>query len=280
MNKHAMYMVLCIDSYTMRYYSMLHYALKTWQKYFKGDYDVFVSVSSPDFDIWNETYLGMNITNDFPEVYFYKSDFDKNKHNVYLQKWYDIDKVFSRGYDSIFQFDIDSIFYGDIRYIFDKYNENYIYSLVEGKNETFFKVLGENGIPSGQLIIPKSAIDKVGDNFFQKILDKRDELLEIAREKLKDGGFGWFFTLSEQYAAQKVFRESNVEYGYLQTNDIGMGVEDFEIECVNGRINTKLKNQKAAAGYMSENYHLFLPDMYLNSDEKLKKQSYCHGRDS
>ena len=73
MNKHALYMVLCIDKQTMQYYSMLYYALESWIKYYNKDYDVFVSVSSPDFDIWNETYLGLNITKKFPNVYFYKS---------------------------------------------------------------------------------------------------------------------------------------------------------------------------------------------------------------
>jgi len=102
--------VLCIDKRSMKYYSMLYYALETWSKYYKGDYDVFVSVSSPDFDFWNNAYFDLNITKDFPNVIFYKSDFDKTQHSVYLQKWYDMDKVFSKGYDSIFNFDIDSYF--------------------------------------------------------------------------------------------------------------------------------------------------------------------------
>ena len=40
MNKHALYMVLCIDKQTMQYYSMLYYALESWIKYYNKDYDV------------------------------------------------------------------------------------------------------------------------------------------------------------------------------------------------------------------------------------------------
>jgi hypothetical protein len=274
MNKHAMYMVLCIDRNTMQYYSMLYYALETWEKYYNGDYDVFVSVAAKDFDIWNEEYLGLNITKRFPTVNFYKSDFDRTKYNVYLHKWYDIDKVFLRGYDSIFQFDIDSIFYGDIKYFFEKYNEDHIYSLREGYNEHFFKVLGENGIPSGQLIIPKSAIEKVG-NLFEKILIKRDELIKISNEKLDESVAVWFNNLSEQYAAQKVFSDSGVKYWHLDFKDVGMGIEDFEIKCIDGEVKTSLKNKKTVAGYMSANYHLFLPNNYLESQDIKRKKEYC-----
>jgi hypothetical protein len=274
MNKHAMYMVLCIGKENMQYYSMLYYALETWEKYYNGDYDVFVSVSSRDFDFWNDEYLGLNIPKRFPNVIYYKSDFDRKKYNVYLQKWYDIDKVFSRGYDSIFQFDIDSIFYGDIRFIFDKYNEDYIYSLIEGYNEHFFKVLGENGIPSGQLIIPKSAIQKVG-NVFEKILEKRKEIVEIAKEKLENPARDWFINLSEQYSAQKVFKENGVVYSHLDLRDIGMGIEDFEIICDSKIVQTRLKKYKPAAGYMSANYHLFLPNEYLENKDIKRKLKHC-----
>jgi len=274
MNKHALYMVLCIDKQSMQYYSMLHYALESWQKYYKNDYDVFISVSSPDFDIWNESYLGLNITKTFPNVFFYKSDFDKTKYDVYLQKWYDMDKVFSKGYESIFNFDVDSIFYNDIRYIFDKYNGDYIYALREGYNEHFYKVLGEPGIPSGQLIIPKSQFNKV-DNLFQKILDKRIELNNSAREKLDDGNYNWFKGLSEQYSAQKVFTENGVEYSLLSLSEIGMGIEDFYVDCINNNVVYTLKNQKTVAGYMSANYHLFLPDEYMEERDIIRKHQYC-----
>ena len=269
-----MYMVLCIDKDSMHYYSMLYYALETWEKYYNGDYDVFVSVSSPNFDIWNEEYLGLNVTKRFPQVTFYKSNFDKSKYSVYLQKWYDMDKVFSRGYASIFNFDIDSIFYGDIRYIFDKYDGDFLYSLREGYNEHFFKVLGENGIPSGQLIIPNSVFYKV-DNLFEKILDKRNELIQIAEKKLDPGNYRWFVNLSEQYSAQKVFTDSGVTYSPLSLFDIGMGIEDFEIECIDSNVSFKIKRKKSAAGYMSANYHLFLPDKYLSKNDLLRKQSHC-----
>jgi len=274
MNKHALYMVLCIDKGTMQYYSMLYYALESWTKYYNEDYDVFVSVSSPDFDIWNETYLGLNITKKFPNVFFYKSDFDKTKYNVYLQKWYDMDKVFSKGYKSIFNFDIDSIFYGDIRYIFDKYAGDYLYSLQEGYNEHFFKVLGENGIPSGQLIIPNSVFKKV-DNLFEKILDKRVELNNSAKEKLDNDNYNWFKGLSEQYSAQKVFKEHGVIYSHLLLSDIGMGIEDFEVNCIDNKVVYNLKNKKSVAGYMSANYHLFLPDEYLEERDIIRKRQYC-----
>jgi hypothetical protein len=267
-------MVLCIDKQTMQYYSMLHYALESWRKYYKNDYDVFISVSSPDFDIWNESYLGLNITKTFPNVFFYKSDFDKKKYDVYLQKWYDMDKVFSKGYESIFNFDVDSIFYGDLRYIFDKYNEDCIYSLREGYNEHFYKVLGEPGIPSGQLIIPKSAFNKV-DNLFQKILDKRIELNNSAKEKLDDANYNWFKGLSEQYSAQKVFKENGVEYSLLALSDIGMGIEDFEVICVDNKIVYNLKNNKTVAGYMSANYHLFLPNEYMEENDIIRKNKHC-----
>jgi hypothetical protein len=274
MNKHAMYMVLYIDKDNMKYYSMLHYALETWERYYNEDYDVFISVSSKDFDFWNDEYLGLNIPKRFPNVIYYKSDFDRAKYNVYLQKWYDIDKVFARGYKSIFQFDIDSIFNGDIRYIFDKYDGDCIYSLIEGHNEHFFKVLGENGIPSGQLIIPKSAIEKVG-NLFEKILIKRDELIKISNEKLDESVAVWFNNLSEQYAAQKVFSDNGVNYCDFRDLDIGMGIEDFEVTCKNGIVNYKIKNNKTVLGYMSANYHLFLPNEYLEELDLERKLNYC-----
>ncbi len=275
MNKYAMYMVLCIDKRSMKYYSMLYYALETWSKYYKGDYDVFISVSSPDFDFWNNTYFDLNIIKDFPNVTFYKSDFDKTKYSVYLQKWYDMDKVFLKGYTSIFNFDVDSIFYGDIRYFFDKYNEDYIYSLHEGYNEHFFKVLGENGIPSGQLIIPNTSFKKI-DNLFEKILDKTFELNQIAKEKLDEDNYNWFKGLSEQYAAQKVFKENGVKYSTLSSHDVGMGIEDFEINCIEGKVSYELKNKKTVTGYMSPNHYLFIPDEYLGEYDKFRKNKYCY----
>lgn len=274
MNKHAMYMVLCIDKDNMQYYSMLYYALETWEKFYNGDYDVFVSVSSPHFDIWNEEYLGLNLIKRFPNVIFYKSDFDKSKYSVYLQKWYDMDKVFSRGYDSIFNFDIDSIFYGDIRFIFDKYNGDFLYALREGYNEHFFKVLGENGIPSGQLVIPKSVFYKAG-NIFEKTLEKQKELIQTAKQKLRGQPLDWFISLSEQYAAQKAFKDSGVVYGHLDLRDIGMGIEDFEIICDTKNVETKLRKYKPAAGYMSVNYHLFLPIKYLENKDIKRRLRYC-----
>lgn len=267
-------MVLCIDKETMQYYSMLHYALESWMKYYKNDYDVFISVASPDFDIWNESYLNLNITKTFPNVFFYKSDFDKKKYNVFFQKWYDMDKVFSKGYESIFNFDVDSIFYDDIRYIFDKYSGDYIYALQEGYNEHFFEILGENGIPSGQLIIPKSAFNKV-DNLFQKILENNIQLNNIARKKLDDDKYNWFKGVSEQYSAQKVFKQHLVEYSILSLFDIGMGIEDFEVMCVNNEIVYNLKHKKTVAGYMSANYHLFLPDEYMEEKDIIRKKQYC-----
>lgn len=269
-----MYMVLCIDRENMHYYSMLYYALETWERYYNNNYDVFVSVSSSDFNIWNEEYLGLNITKRFPNVIYYKSDFDKSKYNVYLHKWYDIDKVFAKGYESIFQFDVDSIFYEDISYIFDKYNKQYIYSLTETYNPTIYKILSECGKPSGQQIISNIILHKV-DNLFLNILEKRNQLIEIAKQRLNNTEFIWFKKLSEQYSAQKVFNDFGVEYRSLNPNDIGMGVQDFKIECIDDNLVTNLKYKKAAAGYMSANYHLFLPNKYLDENAIKRKLNYC-----
>ena len=54
-----------------------------------------------------------------------------------------------------------------------------------------------------------------------------------------------------------------------------MGIEDFEINCINDKVVYNLKNKRAVAGYMSANYHLFLPDEYMEENDIIRKNKYC-----
>jgi len=117
--------------------------------------------------------------------------------------------------------------------------------------------------------------DGVDENFKSDFLSDA----ELAKQKLDRGNYNWFRGLSEQYAAQKVFKEHGIKYGHLRLSDVGMGIEDFVVKCVWGKVVHRLRKKRTVAGYMSANYHLFLPDEYLEEYDLKRKYKHCNNND-
>lgn len=268
-NKNALYFPLGIKRDKMQYYCMLHYSLKTLHNYYDNQFDIVVTVSSPDFDIWKEDYMGFNLVKDYPNVKFIKSDYfnaEQISKDPVIQKWYDLEKVFELGYDLVFFLDCDTIFYKNVNYLFTKYNNGNVWALHEGYNEQFVKVLNRNGIPSGQVMFPKNIFYSI-PNFGQKIIDKQKELIKLAREKLDERNASWFETLSEQYSAQMVLADNGYYPDALHCTDVCFGRHLYEVEYSEDDILLKVSDNIAVIHYFGTMNWLFLPKEYLTENE-------------
>lgn len=276
MKHKALYIPLSIKRGKMQYYSMLHYSLTTLHKFYNKEFDIFISVSSPDFDIWAEDYLRFNLVRDFPKVNFFKSDYFSYSENPLMHKWYDIDKVFAAGYDLVFCFDCDTVFYKNIDYFFTKYDDGNLWSLYEGPNEEFFKVLDRHGMCGGQIMFPRNIFYSMPD-FNQQVVAKQKELVKSAYEKMDEHHAKWFDLLSEQYAVQMVFLDNGYTPSSLDCNDVCFGRDKFDVQYINNDIS--ITSNLSAINYLGSNYWMFLPNEYLTEQDLAIKQARIKQRD-
>jgi hypothetical protein len=260
MNTNAVYIPLSITRNKMDYYAMLHYSFKTLHQYYNGEFDIVVSVSSADFNIWDEDYMGMNLIKDFPLVKFFKSDYHIFSPNPLMHKWYDVDKVFKMGYELVFCFDCDIKYFNNIDYFFEKYNDGNLYALFEGDNDHFIKVLGRNGMAGGQIMFPKHIFENI-PNLNDKVVETQKQLITKAYEVLDFDNARWFETLSEQYAIQSVFINSGYTPKSLSCNDVCFGREVYDIEYLENDV--KIIANVTALHYLGSCNWLFLPKEYL-----------------
>jgi hypothetical protein len=269
MNSNALYIPLSINQNNMAYYAMLHYSLKTLHQYYNNEFDVIISVSSSDFDIWEEDYMGLNLVKDFPNVKFFKSNYHAVQEfstDPFIHKWYDLDKVFDRGYNLVFCFDCDTIFYTNIDYFFTKYDDGNLWALFEGPSETLFKVLNRNGMAGGQIMFPKHIFEKI-PNFSQNVVNKQRELVKLAYEILDEKDARWFEEYSEQYSVQAVFVENGFIPNGLSCNDVCFGRHLYDVEYLDDDVMIKLNTKISTIHYCGPLNWLFLPKEYLTKEQ-------------
>lgn len=241
------------------YYSMLYHALETLQPFYKNQYDVVVFYSTPDADLKSYIHLNsFNLITDFPWVKFIESDYHTFSSNIYMHKWYNLEKVFDLGYDRVFYLDCDIVFNKDPAYMFERYNDKTAWALYEGNDTLIYKFLGYPGVPSGQLIISRTLFEKC-DNLYERVLLKQTELIERAQSELTETQAKWFVTLSEQYSAQAVMLDSDILIRPLSMFDVNFGVSAFEIE-LNDQVPIVKNGNSAITHYFGKNDYIFVPD--------------------
>ena len=275
-NKNAVYIPLSIKKDKMDYFAMLHYSFKTLHQYYNGEFDIIVSVSSPDFDIWNDDYMGMNLVKDYPLVNFFKSDYHIFSPNPLMHKWYDVDKVFKMGYDLVFCFDCDIKYTNNIDYFFTKYNNGKVWALFEGPGEVIPKVIGRNGMAGGQIMFPKKIFESI-PNLNDKVIAKQKELVKKAYEVLNKIDAQWFEYLSEQYSIQMVFIDNGYIPMGMECTDVCFGREIYDIDYSDNDVS--IISNITAIHYLGSCNWLFLPKEYLTPSQYEYKLSRIKKRD-
>ena len=264
--KKAVYFSLFIPTIeNSNYYSMLYHALETLQLVYKNQYDVVVFYSVPGTALDNHIHLNsFNLVKDFPWVKFIQSDYHVNHSNIYMHKWYNLEKVFDLNYDKVFYLDCDVVFNKDPSYMFDRYHDNSMWALIEGHDTLVYKFLNRPGVPSGQFIISKKLFDKC-NNLHDRILLKQKVLIEQAYVALTKIEAEWFSNLSEQYAAQLVIQDSGVNIHALSIADVCFGVSAFTVKLINNFPVVSV-GENAITHYFGKNDYIFVPDRLKTPD--------------
>ena len=271
--KKAIYFSLFIPTIeNSNYYSMLYHALETLQLVYKNQYDVVVFYSTPGTALDNHVHLNsFNLVNDFPWVKFIQSDYHVNHSNIYMHKWYNLEKVFDLGYDRVFYLDCDVVFNKDPSYMFNRYHDNSMWALIEGTDTLVYKFLNCPGVPSGQFIISKKLFDKC-NNLHDCILLKQNALIAQAYVALTKTEADWFSHYSEQYAAQKVIQDSGINIQSLSLADVCFGVSAFTVKLINN-IPVVSVGENTITHYFGKNDYIFVPDKLKTPDMHQKISS-------
>jgi hypothetical protein len=222
MSKNVIYFSLLMKKHDASYYAMLYTALSSLKPYQNDSFDVVVMYTCLDKEFDINTYVHndkYNIVKDFPFVSFIESDYQET--DVHMHRWHNFSKIFEMGYDVAFYLDCDVIFFENPIFHFERYSEkNVMYAKYKGYFPLWEKVLGREGIASGQMILPRSVFSELKPNLYDRIISTRKILEKKAHKVLRKDDAEWFCSLSEQYSAFETLQNENVNIKNLEHEDI------------------------------------------------------------
>ena len=254
------------NSHNQQVFSQLYYSLKTlYNTGYGGNvviyYDSDITLS--DFTYKNQ----YNIVKDFDFVLPIKFKYDnflKTTTKGAYHKWQTA-TLFNKNifFEQVLCVDNDTIFNRDPTPLFEKYNnKDVFYGKQYGPSEydSIKNNLEINNyiLNTGQFILSKAVLNKLGDNFLPNLLKEYIDVLRVTN-KIQPEAENHMYWLGEEFAITKLLEQNNIPIISMDWFDSNYGVVDYDT---------------TVCHYYSKNTKKILPEKYWSNFTQQYDSSY------
>ena len=228
---------------------MAYWSLKTLSNFYDNSFDVILFYDSnvENFELEKVHINNFNMVKDFNFVKFIKlnyyekykqkkdpfsykdQNFFSNISNIWMFKWFGLEKIFSLGYEKILFLDVDTVFYRNPAEIFSSLNEKCVYvsleqmfsSIISSNSKYISKISPNkpanplllnrninngNGINGGQIFFSKVKMNNFFDLYYKSRLDLNEDAKQLFQEgKIDEIFYKYLTSFNEQWAPLLVF---------------------------------------------------------------------------